>query len=100
MKITNKINVDICNTYGANVLLLSQLGKAALNNNVAEAKDLSGSYGMLADVDVAVTVRQKTGKEIQDGSNFEIYIDKHRYGRDKIFIPAIFDKGTQQIREV
>lgn len=99
MEITKTIKTGICN-YGATVLGISQLGKNSLKSYVADAADQSGSYGMLADVDTAVTVRQKPFNEIKDGVNFEIFVSKHRYGLDKVLIESVFDKGTQKIKEV
>lgn len=99
MDISAMIKKRIC-SLGVTVLGVSQLGKGALSSSVAEAKDQSGSYGMLADADVAITIRQKNLDELKEGSNLEIFVDKHRYGRDKVLIPALFDKGTCRIREV
>lgn len=100
MEITTHLKTQVCNPFGVTFVIISQLGKKSLDGFLAEAKDQSGSYGMLADADVAITLRQKTAREISEGSNLEIYIDKHRYGRDKILIPAFFDKGTQRIKEM
>lgn len=99
MAITGALKTEICE-MGVPLIAISQLGKASLKGAVAQSADQSGSYGMLADVDVAMTVRQKKGREVKDGSNFEIYVDKHRYNIDDILIPARFDKGTQRITEV
>ncbi len=99
MEISSTIKRQLCNELDVTVIAASQLGKASLNSAVAEVKDVAGSYGMLADADVAMSVRQIPPSEIDNGANFELYIDKHRYGRDKILIPAVFDKGTCRIKE-
>jgi len=99
MDITANIKRQLCNDYGVTFVAVSQLGKSALNSTVAEVKDVAGSFGMLADIDIGMSVRQRYGSEISDGSNFEIFIDKHRYGRDKLLIPAVFNKGTLEIKE-
>ncbi len=99
MDITKIWKTQVC-SMGATLIGISQLGKNALKTQVAQASEQSGSYGMLADVDVAITIRQKQLSEIKEGSNFEIFVDKHRYNIDNILIEAMFDKGTQRITEV
>jgi replicative DNA helicase len=99
MEITKALKTQVC-SMGVTVVGLSQLSKAALRSDVPEAADQSGSYGMLADADVAITVRKRTGTEVRDGSNFLIFVDKHRYGVDSVLIDAVFNKTSLTIQEV
>lgn len=100
MFITKTLKTQVCNKYNVTMIALSQLSKHSLRSNVPEAADQSGSYGMLADVDVAITIKKKPPKEIKDGSNFLFFIDKHRYNIDQILINAVFDKQIQLIKEI
>lgn len=99
MEVTQTIKTRVC-TMGVTVLLVSQLRRAALNSDIPSATDQAGSFGMLADPDVAITIKRRTGAEIQGGSNFLIYIDKHRYGVDSVPIDCVFDRQTLRIKEV
>jgi replicative DNA helicase len=99
MEISNVLKKRVC-SMGVTVIALSQLSKAALKSDIPLASDQAGSYGMLADADVAITVKKKIGREISEGSNFLFYIDKHRYGHDCILIDAVFDKAVLKIREL
>jgi hypothetical protein len=55
---------------------------------------------MLADVDVAITIKRKALREVKkDGTNLLFYVDKHRYGLDQVAIDAVFDHSTLKMRE-
>jgi len=100
MDITKELKTHVC-PMGVTVVAVSQLRRAALASNVPEASDQSGSYGMLADVDVAITIKRKSITEVKgDGSNFLFYVDKHRYNVDQVLVDAMFDRQTLRIREV
>lgn len=99
MDISKALKSQIC-SMGVTVLAVSQLSKASLKEDIAQAVHQSGSYGMLSDADVAMTVRQLPVAKIKDGVNMHIFVDKHRYGPDKVLIDAKFDKGLQKIQEV
>jgi replicative DNA helicase len=83
---------------GVSVVALSQLSAKGLSNKVAEASDQAGSYGILAPVDYAVTVRRKNAPD-KDGSNMEINVSKSRFGWDGVIIPIVFDRVTQRMAE-
>lgn len=99
MDISKALKSQMC-SMGVTVLAVSQLSKASLRDDIAQAMHQSGSYGMLSDADVAITVRQLPINKIRDGANMNIFVDKHRYGPDKVLINAKFDKGLQKIQEV
>ena len=98
MDITTALKTRIA-SMGVTVVAISQLGKASLLKDNPESSDVSGSYGMLADPDVAIAIKRRSGRDIQEGANFMIHIDKHRYGLDQVMIDAVFDRNILQIRE-
>ncbi|MHA1329707.1 MAG: DnaB-like helicase C-terminal domain-containing protein [Candidatus Hodarchaeales archaeon] len=91
--ISQTIKTQICNKLGVTVLVLSQLGRYAKNQAVPTAQWSSGSYGAIADVDVAMTIRNRDGE-------FNIFIDKHRYNVDNVLIRCNFDRDSQIIGEI
>ena len=85
---------------GVTVIAVSQLRRAALRTDVPDAAEQAGAYAMLADADVAITVKKLNPDEIKDGSNFLLYVSKNRHGMDSVQVPSVFDRGTQRIYEV
>lgn len=100
MEVSKTIKNRICMAHDVTVIGISQLNKGNLTSAVPEASNQAGSYGMLADVDVGIAIKRLTGKEIKNGVNMLVHIDKHRYNYDNIMIDCSFDKGLQKIREV
>lgn len=98
MEVTKALKTQVAN-MGVTVVAISQLGKSTLAKDAPESSDIGGSYGMLADADVAMAVRKRSGKDSEQGSNFLFNIDKHRYGIDDILVDGYFDRNTLQIRE-
>jgi replicative DNA helicase len=96
MDITKALKTRVC-SLGVTVVAISQLNRSAMNSEVPEAAAQAGSFGMLADPDVAITIKRRAPEQ---GSNFLLYIDKHRYGVDQILVNAVFDRQTLQIKEV
>ncbi len=95
MEITKLLKTKIC-PLGVTVIALSQLNRSAMNSEVPEAYAQAGSYNMLADPDVAITIKKR---QPEDGSNFLFFVDKHRYGMDQILVNGIFDRQTLRIKE-
>jgi len=97
MHITQILKTQVCKKLGVTLIAVSQLGKGALSSAVPDSSFISGSYGMLSDVDVAIAVKKK---QMEGGSNFMMHIDKHRYNIDNVRIDAIFDRANQTIKEI
>ena len=97
MEITTALKTRICNPLDVTMVAISQLSRGALNTGLPTAEFLSGSYGMLADADVAIAVRKA---EKGPNGNYIIHIDKHRYNRDDTVIYADFNKVKQTIKEL
>ena len=98
MDITKTLKTQVCSA-GVTVIAVSQLRRSAINSAIPEASEQAGSFGMLCDADVAITIKRKTGDDVKEGSNFLLYVDKHRYGIDNVLVDAVFDKQTLRIRE-
>ena len=96
MEITKVLKTRVC-PLGVTVVAVSQLNRSAINSEIPEASAQAGSFGMLADPDVAITIKRR---QPEAGSNFLFFIDKHRYGVDQILINGAFDRQTLQIKEV
>lgn len=87
--------------YDIPVVAIAQLNRESSNKDVAEMVDIGGSYGMVADADIGMTIKRKKDKSntLSDG-NAEINLDKSRYTKDKIIIPVYFKGATSTIYEV
>lgn len=74
------------------VVLISQLGRQALDADTAEAEHGYGSYEVAQDADNYITIKDKTNEEIQAGGiehgNKTINISKNRMGEKSVLIDS------------
>lgn len=86
------------------VVLISQLGKQALQADTAEAEHGFGSYEIAQDADNYLTLKDKSQEEIEqhgiEHGNKTLNISKNRMGEKTVLIDIYADGPTYQIREV
>lgn len=85
------------------VVLISQLGKPALEADTAEAEHGYGSYEIAQDADCYITLKDKSQEEIEMGGiehgNKTLNISKNRYGEKKVLINIYADGPTYRMCE-
>lgn len=96
--ITKILKNQVC-SLGVTLFLVSQLKRSALNQDLPDASEQAGAYAILADSDVGMTIKKQDPRE-NEGSNFLIYVSKHRFGIDNVAISCEFDKNNQKIIEL
>lgn len=84
------------------VLALAQLNRDNTKERVSKAENISGSYAMVGDADIVLTLGIPKKKDHNPiiGGNLELNLDKVRDNSDKIIIPANFSKKNLRITEV
>lgn len=86
------------------VVLISQLGRQALEADTAEAEHGYGSYETAQDADNYITLKDKSKEEIEQGGvehgNKTLNISKNRMGEKSVLIDIYADGPTYRIREV
>lgn len=94
---------DVAKKMNIPVVILSQLGKSAIDAEVAKAEHGSGSYKIAQDSDVYITLKEKSQEEIEqwgiDKGNIIMNIDKNRGGRADVLLDVIFQRDIQVMRE-
>ncbi len=86
------------------VVLISQLGRQALEADTAEAEHGYGSYETAQDADNYITLKDKSKEEIEQGGvehgNKTLNISKNRMGEKSVLIDIYADGPTYMMREV
>ena len=85
------------------VVLISQLSKAALQAEVAEAEHGAGSYEIAQDADNYITLKEKSDDEINqrgiDHGNITLNVSKNRMGEKEILIDIYADRPVHRMME-
>ena len=85
------------------VVLISQLSKAALQAEVAEAEHGAGSYEIAQDADNYITLKEKSEDEINqrgiDHGNITLNVSKNRMGEKEILIDIYADRPVHRMME-
>lgn len=88
---------------GVSVVLISQLGRSALEADTAEAEHGYGSYEVAQDADYYITLKDKSEEEIEIGGiergNKTLNISKNRYGEKTVLINIYADGPTYRMCE-
>lgn len=86
------------------VVLISQLGRQALDADTAEAEHGYGSYEIAQDADNYITLKDKSADEIEQGGiehgNKTLNISKNRMGEKSVLIDIYADGPTYRMSEV
>lgn len=95
---------DVAKKLNIPVIILSQLGKSAIESQVATAEHGSGSYKIAQDSDIYITLKEKADSEIEtygiQAGNLVANIDKNRGGRGHVLMDVLFQKDVQRMQEV
>lgn len=85
------------------VILISQLGRQALDADTAEAEHGYGSYEIAQDADNYITLKDKSKEEIEQGGvehgNKTLNISKNRMGEKSVLIDIYADGPNYRIQE-
>lgn len=85
------------------VVLISQLGRQALEADTAEAEHGYGSYETAQDADNYITLKDKSKEEIEQGGvehgNKTLNISKNRMGEKSVLIDIYADGPTYRMQE-
>ena len=85
------------------VVLISQLGRQALDADTAEAEHGYGSYETAQDADNYITLKDKSKEEIEQGGvehgNKTLNISKNRMGEKSVLIDIYADGPTYRMQE-
>jgi replicative DNA helicase len=85
------------------VVLISQLGRQALQAETAEAEHGFGSYEIAQDADNYITLKDNSAEEIEQGGiehgNKTLNISKNRMGEKSVLIDIYADGPTYRMRE-
>lgn len=85
------------------VVLISQLGRQALDADTAEAEHGYGSYEIAQDADNYITLKDKSAEEIEHGGiehgNKTLNISKNRMGEKSVLIDIYADGPTYRMQE-
>lgn len=103
--ISGVLKTDIANKLDIPVIILSQLGRGALQKAVATAEDGAGSYKIAQDSDIYITLKEKTMEEIEEQGGIErgnlvLNIDKNRDGEADVLLDIYFQRDIQKMTEV
>lgn len=96
---------DVAKKLDIPVIILSQLGRSALQKDVATAEDGAGSYKIAQDSDIYITLKEKSADEIAEqggieNGNLVLNLDKNRGGRADVLLDIYFQKDIQRMIEV
>lgn len=100
----SKAWVEFAHDMDVSVILISQLGRQALEKDTAEAEDGYGSYEVAQDADVYITLKDKSSEEIEmrgiEHGNKTLNISKNRNGEKTVLIDLYSDGPTFRFTEV
>lgn len=88
----------------ARIILISQLGRQALEADTAEAEHGYGSYEIAQDADNYITLKDKSAEEIEqcgiEHGNKTMNISKNRMGEKQILIDIYADGPSYRMSEI
>jgi replicative DNA helicase len=100
----SKAWVEFAHDMDVAVILISQLGRQALEADTAEAEHGYGSYEVAQDADVYITLKDKSSEEIEmrgiEHGNKTLNISKNRNGEKTVLIDLYSDGPTYRFTEV
>ena len=100
----SKAWVEFAHDMDVAVILISQLGRQALDADTAEAEHGYGSYEVAQDADVYITLKDKSADEIEmrgiEHGNKTLNISKNRNGEKTVLIDLYSDGPTFRFTEV
>ena len=100
----SKAWVEFAHDMDVAVILISQLGRQALDADTAEAEHGYGSYEVAQDADVYLTIKDKSAEEIEmrgiEHGNKTMNISKNRNGEKTVLIDLYSDGPTFRFTEV
>ena len=95
---------EFAKDMNVSVVLISQLGRQALDAKTAEAEHGYGSYEIAQDADNYITLKEKSEEEIQqsgaENGNKIMNISKNRMGEKSVLINIYADGPTYRMCEV
>lgn len=96
---------DVAKKLDIPVIILSQLGRSALQKDIATAEDGAGSYKIAQDSDIYITLKEKSAEDIEEQGGIEfgnliLNLDKNRGGRADVLLDIYFQKDIQRMIEV
>ena len=99
----SKAWVEFAHDMNVAVILISQLGRQALDADTAEAEHGYGSYEVAQDADVYLTLKDKSAEEIEmrgiEHGNKTLNISKNRNGEKTVLIDIYADGPTYRMVE-
>lgn len=99
----SKAWVEFAHDMDVSVILISQLGRQALDADTAEAEHGYGSYEVAQDADVYITLKDKSDEEISmrgiEHGNKTLNISKNRNGEKTVLIDLYSDGPTYRFTE-
>ena len=99
----SKAWVEFAHDMNVAVILISQLGRQALDADTAEAEHGYGSYEVAQDADVYITLKDKSSDEIEmrgiEHGNKTLNISKNRNGEKTVLIDLYSDGPTYRFCE-
>ena len=99
----SKAWVEFAHDTGAAVILISQLGRQALEADTAEAEHGYGSYEVAQDADFYITLKDKSEEEIStrgiEHGNKTLNLSKNRDGEKTVLIDIYADGPSYQMSE-
>lgn len=100
----SKAWVEFAHDMDVAVILISQLGRQALDADTAEAEHGYGSYEVAQDADVYITLKDKSADEIEmrgiEHGNKTLNISKNRNGEKTVLIDIYADGPSYRMTEV
>ena len=104
MGVVSKSWKEFAKDMNVSVVLISQLGRQALDAKTAEAEHGYGSYEIAQDADNYITLKEKSKEEIQqsgaENGNKIMNISKNRMGEKSVLINIYADGPTYRMCEV
>lgn len=102
--ISGALKNDVAKKLDKPVIILSQLGRSAIEANVAKAEHGAGSYKIAQDSDIYITLKEKSIEEIEkdgiENGNLILNLDKNRGGRADVLMDVYFQRDIQRMMEV
>lgn len=102
--ISGGLKNDVAKKLDIPVVILSQLGRSAIDSQVATAEHGSGSYKIAQDSDIYITLKEKSDDEIEqygiESGNLVMNLDKNRGGRGHVLLDVLFQKDIQRMMEI
>ena len=102
--ISGALKNDLAKKMDLPVVILSQLGRSAIEANVAKAEHGAGSYKIAQDSDIYITLKEKSIEEVEreglENGNLILNLDKNRGGRADVLMDIYFQRDIQRMVEI